>query len=76
MSVGLDAQAIPNVPPQTLPLIVWPMLHVDTGAPHIYEYLMVPGADLPVVVNGAVTIEDDRETRTHSGRLLRHGTMQ
>jgi N-acyl-D-aspartate/D-glutamate deacylase len=28
-----------------------------------------------VLVNGAVTIEDDRETRTHSGRLLRHGAM-
>jgi N-acyl-D-amino-acid deacylase len=26
-----------------------------------------------VLVNGEVTIEDDRETRTHSGRLLRHG---
>jgi N-acyl-D-aspartate/D-glutamate deacylase len=26
-----------------------------------------------VVVNGAVTIEEDRETGTHSGRLLRHG---
>jgi N-acyl-D-aspartate/D-glutamate deacylase len=26
-----------------------------------------------VLVNGAVTIEDDRETSTHSGRLLRHG---
>ncbi len=28
-----------------------------------------------ILVNGAVTIEDDRETGTHSGRLLRHGTM-
>ncbi|MBM3490748.1 MAG: amidohydrolase family protein [Alphaproteobacteria bacterium] len=26
-----------------------------------------------VLVNGQVTIEDDRETATHSGRLLRHG---
>jgi N-acyl-D-amino-acid deacylase len=26
-----------------------------------------------VLVNGVVTIEDDRETRTFSGRLLRHG---
>lgn len=26
-----------------------------------------------VLVNGEVTIEDDRETGTHSGRLLRHG---
>jgi N-acyl-D-aspartate/D-glutamate deacylase len=29
-----------------------------------------------VLVNGAVTIEDDRETHTHSGRLLRHGEMR
>jgi N-acyl-D-amino-acid deacylase len=28
-----------------------------------------------ILVNGEVTIEDDRETGTHSGRLLRHGTM-
>lgn len=27
-----------------------------------------------VLVNGEVTIEDDRETGTHSGRLLRHGS--
>jgi N-acyl-D-amino-acid deacylase len=26
-----------------------------------------------VIVNGEVTIEDDRETHRHSGRLLRHG---
>jgi len=26
-----------------------------------------------VLVNGAVTIEDDRETATHAGQLLRHG---
>ena len=28
-----------------------------------------------VLVNGEVTIEDDRETGVHSGRLLRHGAM-
>ncbi|MGH7897649.1 MAG: N-acyl-D-amino-acid deacylase family protein [Candidatus Binatia bacterium] len=28
-----------------------------------------------VLVNGEVTIEDDRETDTYSGRLLRHGEM-
>ena len=26
-----------------------------------------------VLVNGRVTIEDDRETGVHSGELLRHG---
>lgn len=29
-----------------------------------------------VLVNGEVTIEDDRETGRHSGRLLRHGVIQ
>ena len=29
-----------------------------------------------VVVNGEVTIEEDRETGTHSGRLLRHGSAR
>ncbi len=29
-----------------------------------------------VLVNGEVTIENDRETGRHSGRLLRHGAMQ
>src|SRR5213594_425648 len=29
-----------------------------------------------VLVNGEVTIEDDRETGVHSGRLLRHGAMR
>ena len=28
-----------------------------------------------VLVNGEVTIEDDRETGIHPGRLLRHGAM-
>ena len=26
-----------------------------------------------ILVNGAVTIEDDKQTNTHSGQLLRHG---
>jgi N-acyl-D-aspartate/D-glutamate deacylase len=29
-----------------------------------------------VLVNGEVTIEDDRETDRHSGRLLRHGAVE
>jgi len=28
-----------------------------------------------VLVNGDVTIEDDRETGRHAGRLLRHGAL-
>ena len=26
-----------------------------------------------VMVNGQITIEDDKQTATHSGKLLRHG---
>jgi hypothetical protein len=33
---------------------VWPMLHADTDGNGLYEYLMIPGVDLPVVYNGAV----------------------
>jgi len=33
--------------------VVWPMLHSDTDGNGIYEYLMIPGTDLPVVYNGA-----------------------
>jgi hypothetical protein len=34
--------------------IVWPMLHSDTDENGTYEYLMIPGADLPVIYNGGV----------------------
>jgi hypothetical protein len=32
---------------------VWPMLHIDAGAPGVYEF---PGVDAPVVVNGEVVM--------------------
>ncbi len=53
VSVALSALTTP-FPPTTLPPTVWPMLHTDDGQPGVYEYLKVPGLDLPVVVNGAV----------------------
>ncbi len=34
--------------------ILYPMLHVDTGAAGVYEFGTVTGADGPVVVNGVV----------------------
>lgn len=42
------------VPPFEVTPVVWPMLHVDDANPGIYDYLMIPGADLPVIVNGRV----------------------
>src|SRR5262249_59272797 len=34
--------------------IVWPMLHSDTNNDNKYEYLMMPGVDLPIVYNGSI----------------------
>lgn len=34
--------------------VVFPMLHVDDMTSGVYEYLMVPGADAPIVYNGAI----------------------
>ncbi len=36
--------------------VLWPMLHVDTGAVGEYEFGTVEGADSPVVVNGVVAV--------------------
>jgi hypothetical protein len=36
--------------------VVWPMLHVDTGAAGTYEFGTVEGADGPVRINGAVAM--------------------
>jgi hypothetical protein len=44
------------MPQMNMPItpVVWPMLHQDTNANGTYDYLMIPGEDLPVVYNGAV----------------------
>ena len=36
--------------------VLWPMLHVDTGAAGEYEFGTVEGADRPVVVGGTVAV--------------------
>jgi hypothetical protein len=48
--------AVMLMPQMTMPItpVVWPMLHSDTNENGIYDYLMLPGEDLPVVYNGAV----------------------
>jgi hypothetical protein len=42
------------VPPFEVTPIVWPMLHIDDANPGVYDYLMIPFADLPIIVNGRV----------------------
>ena len=37
------------------------------------EPVIVQGPDIPVIINGQQTIENDQQTNVYSGRLLRHG---
>jgi hypothetical protein len=53
-SVAVPLAPPPSLPDMTLPALVWAMLHSDTNANGQYEYLKIPGVDLPVVYNGAV----------------------
>ncbi len=53
LTVALNAAAN-TITPTILSPIVWPMLHADTGQPGVWEFMRVPGADLPIIVNGAV----------------------
>jgi hypothetical protein len=41
-------------PGMTIMPVIWPMLHADTNNNGTYDFLMIPGADLPIVYNGAV----------------------
>ncbi len=54
MGVIVPVGPPPTMPDMVIPPMVWPMLHSDTNANGVYEYLMIVGADLPVVYNGAV----------------------
>ena len=45
---------VPFDTPLTADQTVWPMLHVDAGAPGTYEF---PGPDGPVTVDGDVVVE-------------------
>jgi hypothetical protein len=54
VQITLDAQMIPAAPPLEMPPAVWAMLHVDDNQAGVYEFMMVPGADVPVVYNGTV----------------------
>lgn len=54
ITVPLAASMNSIIPPFEITPIVWPMLHTDNGTLGEYEYMVVPGADLPVIVNGMV----------------------
>lgn len=54
ITVALDAAMNAVTPPFEITPIVWPMLHTDNGSIGEYEFMVVPGADLPVIVNGMV----------------------
>jgi len=51
--------AVMLLPEMNMPItpVVWPMLHSDTNGNGAYDYLMIPGADLPVVYNGDVVTQ-------------------
>jgi hypothetical protein len=82
VQVMLDPQMMnPNtIAPVVITPIVWPMLHVDDNQPGVYEYMMIVGADLPVVVNGAVvtqpTVIGDLEGMGMLGEATAEATQQ
>ncbi len=52
---SLTVPFAPNpVNPAPVTPVVWPILHTDDNQPNVYEYMMVVGADLPVIVNGQI----------------------
>lgn len=54
VQAGNNANVVVTLAAQGRTDILWPMIHVDTGTPGVYEFGAVEGADAPVVVNGAI----------------------
>ncbi|MBL8132529.1 MAG: hypothetical protein JNL42_11785 [Anaerolineae bacterium] len=54
VSAGTTADVTVEVAADGRTSVLWPMLHVDTGAVGTYEFGTVEGADGPVIVNGRV----------------------
>jgi hypothetical protein len=52
--VSVELSQMMTAMPMPIPPTLWPMLHVDDNTPGAFEWLMVPGADAPIVYNGAV----------------------
>jgi len=54
VNVDLDAKLIPSAAPDTIPTVVWAMLHIDDHEMGVFDHDMTPGADEPIVYNGVV----------------------
>ncbi|MDX2141537.1 MAG: hypothetical protein SF123_25850, partial [Chloroflexota bacterium] len=54
LAAGTTNDVMVEVPAEGRTEVLWPMLHVDTGAAGVYEFGTVEGADGPVVVGGDV----------------------
>jgi len=55
VTVPFTPEMMNPVNPAPVTPVVWPMLHTDDNQPNVYEYMMVVGADLPVIVNGQIS---------------------
>jgi hypothetical protein len=53
---GTNVNVMAEVDPAGVTPVLWPMLHVDTGAAGEYEFGTVDGADGPVMVDGSVLV--------------------
>jgi hypothetical protein len=51
---GTSTNVAVEIDPEALTNILWPMIHLDTGAKGRFEFGSVDGADLPLVVNDRV----------------------
>ena len=56
VQAGLNTNVTIELDPEVATPVLWPMLHVDTGAEGVYEFGTVEGADGPVRVNDAVVV--------------------
>lgn len=54
VSAGYNENVLIELSTDGLTPVVWPMLHVDTGEPMVYEFGEVEGADGPVAIDGEV----------------------
>ena len=56
VSAGQNSDVVVEIDTMAATDVLWPMLHVDTGAPGEYEFGTVEGADGPVVVGNTVAV--------------------
>ena len=56
LTPGVNRNVVVSITDPGASGLVFPMLHVDTGAPGVYEFGTVDGADLPISVNDVVVV--------------------